>query len=55
VVGLEVNSEKNKYILRPRYQKAGQRHSIKIANKSLEDYGKVQIFGNDTNRSKLHA
>jgi hypothetical protein len=43
-VGLEVNSEKTKYMLSRK--KAGQKHSINIANIS---------FGDNTNRSKLHA
>jgi hypothetical protein len=36
-VGLEVNPEKTKYMLRPLYQKAGQRHYISKANSSFED------------------
>jgi hypothetical protein len=36
-VGLEVNPEKTKYMLRTPYQKAGQRHCIKKANSSFED------------------
>jgi hypothetical protein len=35
-VGLEVNPEKTKYMLVSRCQKAGQRQSIKIANRSFE-------------------
>jgi coproporphyrinogen III oxidase-like Fe-S oxidoreductase len=35
-VGLEVNPEKTKYILVSRCQNAGQRHSIKIGNRSFE-------------------
>jgi histidinol-phosphate/aromatic aminotransferase/cobyric acid decarboxylase-like protein len=31
-VGLEVNPEKTKYMLISHYQKAGQKHSIKIVN-----------------------
>jgi hypothetical protein len=34
--GLEVNLEKTKYMLVSRYQKAGQRQSIKIGNRSFE-------------------
>jgi hypothetical protein len=52
---LEVNTEKTKYILMSRYQNAGHKHSIEIANRSFGRYGKVQIFGKNTNRSKLHA
>jgi hypothetical protein len=36
-VGLEVNPDKTKYTLMSRYQKAGQKHSIKITNRSFED------------------
>jgi hypothetical protein len=36
-VGLEVNPGKSKYMLASRCQKAGQRQSIKIANRSFED------------------
>jgi hypothetical protein len=54
-VGLEVSSEKVKYMLMSRSQKVGQKHSIKIANRSFEDVDKVQIPRNNTNRSKLHA
>jgi hypothetical protein len=35
-VGLEVNPEKTKYVLMSRSQKVGQKHSIKIANRSFE-------------------
>jgi aspartate carbamoyltransferase regulatory subunit len=34
-VGLEVNAEKTKYMLMSRSQKIGQKHIIKIANRSL--------------------
>jgi hypothetical protein len=33
-VGLEVNTEKTKYILLSRHQNAGQNHNIKIGNSS---------------------
>jgi hypothetical protein len=36
-VGLEVNPEKTKYMLRPPYQKTGQRHYIRKANSSFVD------------------
>jgi hypothetical protein len=36
-VGLEVNPEKTKYMLMPRNQKVGNKHSIKVANGSFED------------------
>jgi hypothetical protein len=35
-VGLEINVEKTKYMLLPRYQNVGQNRDIKKANKSLK-------------------
>jgi ribosomal protein S2 len=43
-VGLEVNSEKTKYMLMSS-KKAGQKHSTKIANRSFEDVTKFKYFG----------
>jgi hypothetical protein len=43
-VGLEVNQEKTKYMLMSRNQKMGQKYSIKIANRSLEDVAKLNIW-----------
>jgi hypothetical protein len=43
-VGLEVNSEKTKYMLVSR-KKAGQKHSIKIANRSFEGVAKFKYLG----------
>jgi hypothetical protein len=52
-VGLEVNSEKTKYMLMTR-KMAGQKHSIKIV-KSFEGVAKFKYLGTTLNRSKLHA
>jgi hypothetical protein len=43
-VGLEVNSEKTKYMLMSR-KKAGQKHSIKITNRSFEGVAKFKYLG----------
>jgi ribosomal protein S2 len=43
-VGLEVNPEKTKYMLMSR-KKAGQKHSINIANRSFEGAAKFKYLG----------
>jgi hypothetical protein len=43
-LGLQVNPEKTKYILMSRSQKTGQKHSIKIANNSLEHAAKFKYL-----------
>jgi hypothetical protein len=53
-VGLEVNPEKNKYMLMSHSQKIGQKHSIKIAKMSFEEVAKFKFLGT-TLTSKLHA
>jgi sorting nexin-29 len=44
-VGLEVNTEKTKYVLLSRHQNAGQSHDIKIANKCFENVAKFRYLG----------
>jgi hypothetical protein len=44
-VGLEVNPEKTKCMLVSRCQKAGQRQSIKIGNRSFESLAKFKYLG----------
>jgi hypothetical protein len=44
-VGLEVNPEKNKYMLMSRCQKAGQKKQHKIANRSFEGVAKLKYLG----------
>jgi hypothetical protein len=44
-VGLEVNPEKTKYMLVSRCQKAGQKQSIKIGNRSFETVAKFKYLG----------
>jgi hypothetical protein len=44
-VGMEVNTEKTKYMLMSRSQKVGQKHSIKILNRSFEDVAEFKYLG----------
>jgi hypothetical protein len=44
-VGPEVNSEKTKYMLVSRCQKAGEKQSIKIGNMSFESVAKLKYLG----------
>jgi hypothetical protein len=44
-VGLELNPEKTKCMLMSRSQKIGQKHSIKITNRSFEDVAKLKYLG----------
>jgi hypothetical protein len=54
-VGLEVNPKKTKYMLVSRCQKAGQRQSIKIANRSFEDVAMFKFLGTTlTDQNCIH-
>jgi hypothetical protein len=54
-VGLEVNAEKTKHMLMSRSQKTGQKHSIKIANRSFEDVAKFKYLGTTlTDQNWMH-
>jgi hypothetical protein len=54
-VGLEVNVEKTKYMLVSRNQNAGQHPEIKIGSRSFENVSTVQVFGNNSNKSKFDS
>jgi hypothetical protein len=43
-VGLEVNTEKTKYMLLSRHQNAGQNHDIKIANRCYENVAQLKYL-----------
>jgi hypothetical protein len=54
-VGLEVHPEKSKHMFMSRNQKIGQKHSIKIANRSFEDVAKFKHLGTRlTNKICMH-
>jgi hypothetical protein len=44
-VGLEVNTEKTKYMLLSRHQNAGQNYDIKIGNRSFENVAQFKHLG----------
>jgi hypothetical protein len=41
-VGLEIYTEKTKYMLKPRHQNARQNHDKEIANRSLENLARFK-------------
>jgi hypothetical protein len=50
-----VNLEKTKYMLMSCYQKAGQKYSVKIANRSFEDVAKFTYLGTTlTDQNSMH-
>jgi hypothetical protein len=53
-IGLEVNPEKTKYMLMTRIQKIGQKHSIKIGNRSFEYVAKFKYLGTLADQNCLH-
>jgi hypothetical protein len=44
-VGLEVNTEKTKYMLLSHHQNAGQNHDIKVANRCFENVVQFRYLG----------
>jgi hypothetical protein len=54
-IGLEVNSEKTKYIFMSRHQTAGQSSYIRAANKSFEKVSKFKYLGSTlTDQNCIH-
>jgi hypothetical protein len=53
--GLEENPETTKYMLMSRYKKAGQKHSIKIGNRSFKGVAKFKYLGTTlTDQNCMH-
>jgi hypothetical protein len=52
-VGLEINIEKNKYMLLSRHQNAGQNLDIKIANRSFENVSQFKYLGTNVTNQNL--
>jgi hypothetical protein len=54
-MGLEVNKERTKYVLISHSEKTGQKHSIKVANRSFEDVTKFKYLGTTlTDQNCMH-
>jgi hypothetical protein len=54
-VVLDVNQEKSEYMLMTRSQQTGQKHSIKIANRSFADVARFKYLGTTlTDQSYMH-
>jgi hypothetical protein len=52
-VGLEVNTEKTKYMLLSHHYNAGQNHDIKIANRSSENVAQLKSLGTTVTKQNL--
>jgi hypothetical protein len=54
-IGLEVNSEKTKYIFMTRHQTVGQSNYVRVANKSFEKVAKFKYLGStSTDQNCIH-
>jgi hypothetical protein len=52
-VGLEVNSEKTKYMLLSPHQNAGQNHNIKICDRLFENVAQFKYLGTTVTNQNL--
>jgi hypothetical protein len=53
IPGLEVNTEKTKYMLLSRHQNAEQKHDIKIANRCFENVAQFKYVGKTVTNQNL--
>jgi hypothetical protein len=54
-IGLEINTEKTKYMIVSRYPNSGQNQNIRTANESFENVAKFKYLGTTlTNQNDIH-
>jgi hypothetical protein len=54
-IGLEINTEKTKYMIMSRYPNSGQNQNMRIADESFEDMAKFEYLGTTlTNENDIH-
>jgi hypothetical protein len=53
--GLKINIEKTTYMLLSHHQNVGENQDTKIANRTFKNVSRVQIFGEDGNKSKFDS
>ena len=54
-IGLEINTDKIKYMVISRDRNTRRSHNMNIDNRSLERGRRVQIFGKNVNKSKFYS
>jgi hypothetical protein len=54
-VGLEVNTEKTKYMVMSCHKTVGHNHNLLIPNKFFENVAKFEYFGTTVTNQKLHS
>jgi len=54
-IGLEVNADKTKYILKSPDQNTGRSHNIKIDNNFFEIVEQLKYLGTTFNKSKFYS